>query len=201
METWIIVIQWIARLVLLVLFGLSIWSIAIIVSRRRVFASLETVDPFEEGRALIDQCDSGSLKAWSNKAGVRAGTINAALSAGSEPEAIDRAVRSYLTAERSKLECGLTELATLGSNAPFIGLFGTVLGIIQAFGALSDSQAASSGVMKGISEALFATAIGLFVAIPAVIAYNYFSRKLRVLLGECESLRDLYIARNAKSGR
>ena len=69
-------------------------------------------------------------------------------------------------------------MATLGSNAPFIGLFGTVLGIIQAFAVLASTNAGTHAVMSGISEALVATAIGLFVAIPAVIAYNIFSKKL-----------------------
>lgn len=112
----------------------------------------------------------------------------------------DLAARSYLTTEKMKLESGLTVLATLGSNAPFIGLFGTVLGIIQAFGVLSGapgteaSGTGASPVMSAISEALVATAVGLFVAIPAVVAYNVFSRKLKLLLTECDALKDLYLS-------
>lgn len=201
METWIIVTQWLARAVLFILFGLSFWSIAIIIDRFRLFTRMDQEDPFEEAKKLIEERDSGKLKSFSTRAGLRAGTMSTVLSAEAKPEIIDRAVRSYLTSERSKLENGLTALATLGSNAPFIGLFGTVLGIIQAFGALADAQSASASVMKGISEALLATAIGLFVAIPAVIAYNYFTRRLRVMLSECEALRDLYVARGGKDGR
>jgi biopolymer transport protein ExbB len=94
------------------------------------------------------------------------------------------------------MERGLTVLATLGSNAPFIGLFGTVLGIISAFAALGGTtQGGANSVMSGISEALVATAIGLLVAIPAVVAYNVFSRRIRVLLQECESLKDYYLSR------
>jgi biopolymer transport protein ExbB len=105
-------------------------------------------------------------------------------------------VKSVLTLKRTEIESGLTVLATLGANAPFIGLFGTVLGIIQAFGALGSSQSTGTSVMTGISEALIATAVGLFVAIPAVIAFNFFSRSLRVLISNCEALRDVYIAKS-----
>jgi biopolymer transport protein ExbB len=81
------------------------------------------------------------------------------------------------------LEKRLGILATFGNNAPFIGLFGTVLGIIKAFHSLSTStEFGVRVVMAGISEALVATAMGLFVAIPAVIAYNYFVRKAKFLM-------------------
>lgn len=81
------------------------------------------------------------------------------------------------------LEKRLGILATFGNNAPFIGLFGTVLGVINAFATLSKgSEFGVNAVMGGISEALVATAAGLFVAIPSVIAYNYFVRKIRMTL-------------------
>lgn len=81
------------------------------------------------------------------------------------------------------LEKRLGILATFGNNAPFIGLFGTVLGVIKAFHSLGTStEFGVRAVMTGISEALVATAMGLFVAIPSVIAYNYFVRKIKTLL-------------------
>ncbi|MGC8869369.1 MotA/TolQ/ExbB proton channel family protein [Sulfurihydrogenibium sp.] len=84
---------------------------------------------------------------------------------------------------RLQLEKRLGILATFGNNAPFIGLFGTVLGVIKAFHHLgTSSEFGVRVVMTGISEALVATAMGLFVAIPAVIGYNYFVRKMRFLL-------------------
>lgn len=84
---------------------------------------------------------------------------------------------------RMQLEKRLGILATFGNNAPFIGLFGTVLGVIKAFHHLgTSSEFGVRVVMTGISEALVATAMGLFVAIPAVIGYNYFVRKMRFLL-------------------
>jgi biopolymer transport protein ExbB/TolQ len=85
-------------------------------------------------------------------------------------------------------------LATLGANAPFIGLFGTVLGIIRSFAALADNQGNATNVMSGISQALYATAAGLFVAIPAVIAYNTFASRLRSQLMSADALKDLYLA-------
>ena len=86
-------------------------------------------------------------------------------------------------------------LATLGSNAPFIGLFGTVLGIIEAFGKLSSQQSNTQAVIGSVSEALIATAVGLFVAIPAVVAYNVFGKAAKATLTEAEVLRDLFVAR------
>lgn len=84
---------------------------------------------------------------------------------------------------RMQLEKRLGVLATFGNNAPFIGLFGTVLGVIKAFHHLgTSSEFGVRVVMTGISEALVATAMGLFVAIPAVIGYNYFVRKMKFLL-------------------
>ena len=89
------------------------------------------------------------------------------------PDAVEDLLAGALSYERKRYEARLNVLATVGSNAPFIGLFGTVLGIIRAFKDLSADMAnASSAVMAGISEALVATAVGLVVAIPAVIAFN-----------------------------
>lgn len=95
--------------------------------------------------------------------------------------------------ERAAFDRYIGFLGTLGANAPFIGLFGTVLGIIKAFndlGAGSDAQGVQ-GVSVGISEALVATAVGLFVAIPAVIAFNMFNRKIRSVFARMESLKEL----------
>jgi biopolymer transport protein ExbB/biopolymer transport protein TolQ len=90
------------------------------------------------------------------------------------PEALEDAVEGQLLRERRELERGLTYLGTLGNNAPFIGLFGTIIGVIIAFQKLGSSQGAGSmsAVMGGIAEALVATGVGLFVALPAVVAYN-----------------------------
>ncbi len=101
------------------------------------------------------------------------------------PEALGEMLDSRQTEKRMFLQKGVNFLGTIGSNAPFIGLFGTVLGIIRAFHDLS--MATISGpnvVMKGISEALVATAVGLMVAIPAVIMHNYFVGRIgRIMRG------------------
>ena len=109
---------------------------------------------------------------------------------------------SFALLERPALERSLNFLATIGSNAPFIGLLGTVLGIMKAFRDLS--QNASSGneaVMLGIAEALVATAVGLLVAIPAVIAYNAFSKQVRSALQSLEMVKELCVAYAKKKGK
>ncbi|MFN7113495.1 MAG: protein TolQ [Alphaproteobacteria bacterium] len=92
---------------------------------------------------------------------------------------IDRAMSTAIGKELNKLERNMTFLATVGSTAPFIGLFGTVWGIMNSFAAIANTQNTSLAVVApGIAEALFATAIGLVAAIPAVVAYNKFSTDL-----------------------
>ena len=189
--------------VLGVLFISSVWSIAIILDRRRFLNSRDQVAGLNEAKTLISTANWDSLERWAESdPGLIAGTLAVAqhahaqsgLAPATRAEAVDRAVRSYLTEQRLRLEKGLPLLATLGANAPFIGLFGTVLGIIRAFAALSDSSGAATSVMTGISQALYATAAGLFVAIPAVIAFNHFSNQLRLRLASCESMKDLYLS-------
>ena len=106
---------------------------------------------------------------------------------------------AYALNERPNLEKYLSFLATVGSNAPFIGLLGTVFGIMDAFRGMAQSQGDATAVMLGISKALTATAIGLMVAIPAVIAYNYFQKQVKGILQNLESVKELCLA-YAKSG-
>jgi len=115
-------------------------------------------------------------------------TLQAAMKIGHNypADAIDKMIDISLTRERLSLERYLGFLGTLGNNAPFIGLFGTVLGIIRAIYDLSQKQ--GQAVMIGISEALVATAIGLFVAIPAVLAYNHFQKQVDKALSITEVL-------------
>ncbi len=96
------------------------------------------------------------------------------------PEAVEDLLQAAGRKERARYELRLNFLATVASNAPFIGLFGTVLGIIRAFKDLSSNMAeASSAVMGGIAEALIATAVGLLVAIPAVVAFNMLKARVK----------------------
>jgi biopolymer transport protein ExbB/biopolymer transport protein TolQ len=96
------------------------------------------------------------------------------------PAALEAAIEGEMTKRRRELERGMTLLGTLGNNAPFIGLLGTVIGVIVAFADLADGQSkvAMDRVMGGIAEALVATGVGLLVAIPAVVAYNIFQKKI-----------------------
>ncbi len=108
---------------------------------------------------------------------------------------IERALRKAQTVETTKLENMVPFLATTGSAAPFIGLFGTVVGILFAFLEISEATGAATLKVVGphIAEALFATAIGLVAAIPAVMAYNFFMRRIRVLRSEMETFEHDYL--------
>jgi biopolymer transport protein TolQ len=108
---------------------------------------------------------------------------------------IERALRRAQTHETTKLESMVPFLATTGSAGPFIGLFGTVIGILFAFLEISDASGAATLKVVGphIAEALFATAIGLVAAIPAVMAYNYFMRRIRVLRSEMDTFEQDYL--------
>jgi len=101
---------------------------------------------------------------------------------------IARALRRATTSEITRLEKYLTFLATTGSTAPFIGLFGTVWGIMTSFKGIGETGSASLAVVApGIAEALVATAIGLVAAIPAVMGYNHFQNRIKVLIGEMDN--------------
>lgn len=114
---------------------------------------------------------------------------------------LEEIFNTYALTERPELEKFLNFLATIGSNAPYIGLFGTVLGIMKAFNDLATStDAGQQTVMAGISQALIATAAGLFVAIPAVAAYNYFNKKVKATFQNLESVKELCLAYAKKKG-
>jgi biopolymer transport protein ExbB/TolQ len=96
------------------------------------------------------------------------------------PAAFEASIEGEMTKRRRELERGMTLLGTLGNNAPFVGLLGTVIGVIVAFADLADgaNKVQMDKVMGGIAEALIATGVGLFVAIPAVVAYNVFQKRI-----------------------
>jgi biopolymer transport protein TolQ len=103
-------------------------------------------------------------------------------------ENVERAMRRATTQEVTRLEKALTFLATTASTAPFVGLFGTVWGVMTAFRGLTTAQTSSiQAVAPGIAEALIATAVGLAAAIPAVVAFNHFAREVRVLTADMEN--------------
>jgi biopolymer transport protein ExbB/biopolymer transport protein TolQ len=112
------------------------------------------------------------------------------------PTAVQDAVESELGAARKELDRGTNLLGTLGTNAPFVGLFGTVLGVIEAFHQLSAgaAKAAMGNVMSGIAEALVATGVGLFVALPAVVAYNVAQKRISGIESDTLALAKLLTA-------
>lgn len=176
--------------VIYALLGASVVALAVILERgvvlgreARQLAELRArlSGPLSEGDA------KGVAAAVSGAPGAAARILAAAAAPGKRAAAEDRLLAAALD-ERRGLESRLLVLGTLGNNAPFVGLFGTVLGVIRAFHDLArDSAAGPEVVMKGLSEALIATAVGLFVAIPCVVAYNVLQKKVSDLLSAVEA--------------
>lgn len=168
--------------VLWLLVGLSVLCVAVAIERVIILV-LNRSPEAEVMAALQAFLDGGSAESLSDKLRSIRGAESRVLAAGVEagrrggPASAEEALTATAALERARLDERLIVLGTVGSNAPFVGLFGTVLGIIQAFHDLSlDSDDGASAVMAGISEALIATAVGLIVAIPAVVLYNTFQR-------------------------
>lgn len=114
---------------------------------------------------------------------------------------VEEIFNTFALIERPEIEKYLNFLATIASNAPYIGLLGTVLGIMKAFNDLAMApEAGQQTVMAGISSALIATAAGLFVAIPAVIFYNHFNKQVRTIFQSIESVKELTLAYAKKKG-
>jgi biopolymer transport protein ExbB/TolQ len=114
---------------------------------------------------------------------------------------LEEIFNTYALTERPELEKFLGFLATVGANAVYVGLFGTVLGIMKAFNDLATApDAGQQTVMAGISMALVATAAGLFVAIPAVISYNFFTKQVRGIMHSLDSVKELCLAYAKKKG-
>lgn len=173
-----------AEWVLWVLAVLSILSIAVMLERSVYFAMHRLADS-DELLLLLAKGDLKTVRsAISDKQGMEAAVLREGLAwADKGPDAVQEVIDAMLATERPRYERFLSILGTLGSNTPFIGLFGTVLGIIKAFNNLSVAGVKGadiqSTVMAGVSEALVATAMGLAVAIPAVIGYNMLTRAVK----------------------
>lgn len=210
-------VEWIQRLmtnfgaewVMWLMLGLSVISVAIMLERTWFFWSLRDDLPklaqdlrnslrrgdVEDARKRMEQSPSAEA------AVVVAGLLEVDRGA----HAAEEAMKGAAALQRLKLERRLAYLGTLGNNAPFIGLFGTVIGVVEAFETLgkqkvvqaaADAAAASAPqeVMAAIAEALVATAVGLVVAIPAVAMYNVFQRQTRSILANTEALTRVLIS-------
>ena len=218
-------VEWLQRLmttsgaewVLWLLIALSVVSVAIMLERAWFYYSLKD-DIANLATQLRDLLRQGDLDAARQKmeaspsaeaAVVVAGLLEADRGAKSAEEAMEGAA----ALQRMKLEKRLAYLGTVGNNAPFIGLFGTVIGVVQAFDALGNQDAVAAAaaataatsaapqeVMSAIAEALVATAVGIGVAIPAVAMYNFFHRQAKAILANTEALSRVLLAHLSATG-
>jgi biopolymer transport protein ExbB len=190
--------------------ALSLLSVAIIVERWLFYRASEC-DAQVMARVLASRLAERDFGGAIERLGESPSIASMIAAAGLQladrgPAAADKAMQSAAALQRGRLERWLAYLGTVGNNAPFIGLFGTVVGVIGAFEALGQggsasgspagaaAQVASQAVMSAIAEALVATAVGILVALPAVAAYNYFQRRMASLLSATEVLSNLVLA-------
>lgn len=186
----------VVKLVMLVLVSVSVWSWAIIFSKRSALKKLnQRADRFEDAFWSGESLDklyervrktnddpllitfTTGMEEWQN---ATASGVPASESVrDSLKQRLERAMTLRVSREMQRIEKGMTFLASVGATAPFIGLFGTVWGIMNSFAAIAQTKNTSLAVVApGIAEALFATALGLVAAIPAVVAYNVFTSAL-----------------------
>lgn len=210
LSIWALFMQasWVVKLVMIGLLGASIWTWAIVVDKLVSYARMRlALNRFEQVfwsgqsleelyRTLADRKTAGmgaifvaAMREWKKS------FEKGAKSPLGLQTRIDKAMDLALTREMEKLEGRLGFLATVGAAAPFIGLFGTVIGIMTSFQAIAGSKNTSLAVVApGIAEALLATAIGLLAAIPAVIAYNKLSSDASKIAVRMEGFSDEFSA-------
>ena len=205
MQKLVFVAQLASSAVLYVLLALSVISIGVIIERWWYFRRRrDDIDALSDRlRKVLAKRDlAGARRLLEASPSVEAAIIVEALDWWAEgPEAVEQILVKAVRQRRKKFEGGLLFLGTLGNNAPFIGLFGTVLGIVTAFRELGTAQMGAMGnVMSGIAEALIATAVGIMVALPAVIFYNVFQKKGADLEEQAGALGNVVLAsmRSAK---
>ena len=177
----------VVKLVILMLFAASIFSWAIIIQKIRLFRNIKKLsDEFDSifwsGKSIKEiqaeflESESFPVKNVFDEALTEIKKYESEKSIASLPDRLDTVIESSIELESEKLSSLFNYLATIGSTSPFIGLFGTVWGIMNSFQSIAISKNTSLAVVApGIAEALFATALGLLAAIPAVIAYNLFT--------------------------
>jgi biopolymer transport protein ExbB len=188
-----------AEWVLWLLIALSIVSFAIMIERGWFFAThrIDALQLSEELRRLLAKGSLTDARARVKDTGSAEGAVVRVGLAEIErgADAVAEAMVGEKAQQRLRLERNLAFLGTLGNKAPFIGLFGTVLGIIKAFHDLAGNQQGGAAVvMSGISEALVATAVGLMVAIPAVVGFNFFNRRVRNIIANVDTLAHVILA-------
>lgn len=188
------------EVILWLLIGLNVCSIAVILERfffLRNFLSETSLVLKEMTEALESGRNAHMKLVYDKYALFSAGTL---LQKGwdhilkKRESGLEEMMNSHLLTLKPKMETRLNFLATLGSNAPFIGLLGTIFGVMEAFGALGSNSGSTEVVMVGISKALVATAVGLIVAIPAITAYNFLQRQLKMIFHHLESMREILLS-------
>ena len=185
--------------VLYLLLGLSVISIGVALERW-FFYSRRKIDVVALRAGLTKQLErgdfAGAAAALEKYDALETNVVLEGLRAHEMgPESVEDLLAGALGHERKRYEKRLNFLATIASNSPYIGLFGTVLGIVRSFRDLAANMAdASAAVMAGIAEALIATAVGLLVAIPAVVAYNVFKGRVKDSVTNCQLLARLLLA-------
>jgi biopolymer transport protein TolQ len=204
----------VVQAVLLLLIALSIWSWAIVIGKHFQFkkarvASEEFHSLFWESRNLPRVEDSARRLAASPLVQVFLSGYREYVRVGQDKDVapqnafstVETALRRAEIEESAKLEKGIVFLATVSSSAPFIGLFGTVWGIMNAFMGLSSLKSTTiQAVAPGISEALIATAVGLAAAIPAAVAFNYFSTAVRQFRQSMSTFSDEFLSLAQQKG-
>lgn len=171
----------------------SILSIAIMLERALYFSS-NRLPGSDELLVKLAKGEFDAVRAAvGTKTGMESSVLREALANVDQgPDSVEEIIAATVARERPRYERFFSFLGTVGSNAPFVGLFGTVLGIIKAFNDLGQTGAKASNmqqtVMAGISEALVATAVGLAVAIPAVVGYNMLTRSLKTVQARTNAL-------------
>jgi biopolymer transport protein ExbB/TolQ len=180
-----------SRWVLWLLIGLSLAAVAVMAER--IWFFIQEKKPAERIAAALEALRTKgpeeALKLLKGTRSIEAAVIRTCLEHAKDgAEAVDEHRAAIVEQERQRYEKRLAFLGTLGNNAPFIGLFGTVLGIIRAFHDLAGSSLqGTQAVMTGIAEALVATAVGLLVALPAVATYNAFMRHVETAVAAAEA--------------
>jgi biopolymer transport protein ExbB/TolQ len=192
--------------VMWLLIGLSILSLAIILERGYFFYSIRDdleILARDLAKSLRGSNYDEAKKRMEASPSAEAAVVIAGLAEADRGAAsAEEAMAGAMALQRMKLERRLAFLGTLGNNAPFIGLFGTVIGVIKAFAKLEEQNKLSGGasnpanteIMAAIAEALVATAVGLAVAIPAVAAYNYFQRLIKATMTNTDALSRVLLA-------
>ena len=180
-----------SRWVLWLLIGLSL--AAVTVMAERIWFFIQEKKPADRLAAALktlrDKGPEDALRLLKGERSIEVAVVRACLErVGDGPAAVDEVRAAVVEQERQRYEKRLAFLGTLGNNAPFIGLFGTVLGIIRAFHDLAGSSLqGTQAVMTGIAEALVATGVGLLVALPAVATYNAFMRHVETAAAAAEA--------------